>query len=104
LFASGSDQIRPESAPTLKDIGAMLAGHPELKLSIEGHTDNVGVPADNLKLSEARAAAVAAALVRDYGIDAARLRSKGLGSSKPSGLNTTAEGRQNNRRVELVKI
>ncbi len=104
LFASGSDQIKPESAPTLKDIGAMLAAHPELKLAVEGHTDNVGVPADNLKLSEARAAAVAAALVKDYGVDAARLRSKGLGSSKPAGLNTTAEGRQNNRRVELVKI
>ena len=104
LFASGSDRIKPESAPTLKDIGAMLTAHPELKLSVEGHTDNVGVPADNLKLSEARAAAVKAALVKDYGIDAARLQSKGLGSTKPAGLNTTPEGRQNNRRVELVKI
>ncbi len=104
LFDSGSDRIKPESAPTLKDIGAMLAAHPELKLSIEGHTDNVGSPADNLKLSEARAAAVKAALVKDYGIDPARLQSKGFGSTKPAGVNTTAEGRQNNRRVELVKI
>ncbi|MEO8448563.1 MAG: OmpA family protein [Gemmatimonadota bacterium] len=104
LFDSGSDRIKPESAPTLKDIGTMLASHPELKLSVEGHTDNVGIPADNLKLSESRAAAVKAALVKDYGIEVARLQSKGLGSTKPLAVNTTAEARQNNRRVELVKI
>jgi OOP family OmpA-OmpF porin len=104
LFDTGSDRIKPESAPTLKEIAAMLQAHPELKLSVEGHTDNVGKPAENLALSEARAAAVTAALVRDYGADAGRLQAKGLGSSKPAGVNTTAEGRQNNRRVELVKI
>lgn len=104
LFDTGSDRIKPESGPTLKEIGAMLTAHPDLKLSVEGHTDNVGNAAANLKLSEARAAAVTAALIKDHGIDAARLQSKGLGSTKPAGLNTTAEGRQNNRRVELVKI
>ena len=104
LFDTGSDRIKPESAPTLKEIAAMLQAHPELKLSVEGHTDNVGKPAENLTLSEARARAVTAALVSDYRADAGRLQAKGLGSSKPAGLNTTAEGRQNNRRVELVKI
>jgi OOP family OmpA-OmpF porin len=104
LFDTGSDRIKPESAPTLRDIGAMLVAHPELKLSVEGHTDNVGDAAANLKLSEARAAAVKAALVKDYGADAARLTSKGLGSTKPVSPNTTAEGRQNNRRVELLKV
>ncbi len=104
LFASGSDRIKPESAPTMKEIGSMLVSHPELKLTVEGHTDNVGAAADNLKLSEARAAAVVAALVKDHGVEAARLTAKGLGSSKPAVPNTTAEGRQNNRRVELVKI
>ena len=104
LFDTGSDRIKPESTPTLKDIGAMLVAHPELKLSVEGHTDNVGDAAANLKLSEARAAAVKAALVKDYGVDAARLTSKGFGSTKPLSPNTTAEGRQTNRRVELVKV
>jgi OOP family OmpA-OmpF porin len=104
LFDSGSDRIKPESAPTLKEIAAMLAGHPELKLSVEGHTDNVGIAATNLTLSEARAAAVRGALVKDYGIEEARLTAKGLGSSKPASPNSTAEGRQNNRRVELVKV
>jgi OOP family OmpA-OmpF porin len=104
LFDSGSDRIKPESAPTLKEIAAMLTGHPELKLSVEGHTDNVGIAAANLTLSEARAAAVMGALVKDYGIEGARLTAKGLGSSKPASPNSTAEGRQNNRRVELVKV
>ena len=104
LFDTGSDRIKLESTPTLKDIGAMLAAHPELKLSVEGHTDNVGDAAANLKLSEARAAAVKAALVKDYGVDAARLTSKGFGSTKPISPNTTAEGRQGNRRVDLVKV
>lgn len=104
LFDSGSDRIKPESAPTLKEIGAMLAAHPELKLSVEGHTDDVGNAAANLKLSEARATAVTAALVKDHKIEAARLQAKGMGSTKPAVPNTTAEGRQTNRRVVLVKI
>ena len=104
LFDTGSDRIKPESAPTLKEIGTMLQAHAELKLSVDGHTDNVGSAADNLKLSEARAAAVKAALVADYGIAAARLASRGFGSATPVAPNTTPEGRQNNRRVELVKI
>ena len=104
LFDTGSDRIKPESAPTLKEIGAMLKEHPELKLSVEGHTDNVGNDAANLALSQARAKAVTATLVKDQGVDAARLSATGLGSSKPVAPNTTAEGRQTNRRVELVKI
>lgn len=103
LFDVGSDRIRPESTPTLVEIAGMLSEHPELKLMIEGHTDNVGAVAANQALSEKRAAAVKAYLVATNGIDAARLTSKGFGASKPASPNTTAEGRQNNRRVELVK-
>jgi OOP family OmpA-OmpF porin len=104
LFDSGSDRVKPESGPTLKEIGAMLKEHPDLKLAVEGHTDNVGDAAANLKLSEARASAVTAALVKEQGIDPARLSAKGLGSTRPVAPNATAEGRQTNRRVELVKI
>jgi outer membrane protein OmpA-like peptidoglycan-associated protein len=102
-FDTGSDRIRPESTPTLKEIGAMLKDHPELKLTIEGHTDNVGSAASNQALSEKRAAAVRQFLIDSYQVDAARLQAKGLGQSKPAGSNDTPEGRQNNRRVELVK-
>ena len=102
-FDTGSDRIRPESSPTLKEIGAMLKEHPELKLTIEGHTDNVGAAATNQALSEKRAAAVRQALVDAYQVDGARLEAKGLGQSKPAASNDTPEGRQGNRRVELVR-
>lgn len=102
LFDVSSDVIRPESTPTLKEIVTMLQEHDDLSLTIEGHTDGVGSASANLALSEKRAAAV-----RDYlvskGIDGSRLDAKGLGSTKPIASNSTAEGRQQNRRVELVK-
>lgn len=103
FFNTGSDVIRPESSPTLKEIAAMLTEHADLSLVIEGHTDNVGGAAGNLALSEKRAAAVKAALVSSYGVDASRLSTKGMGDTKPAAKNDTAEGRQQNRRVELVK-
>jgi outer membrane protein OmpA-like peptidoglycan-associated protein len=103
-FDTGSDQIRPESAPTLKEIAGMLADHADLKLTIEGHTDNVGSATSNQSLSEKRAAAVRQQLIDQYSIDGSRLTAKGLGATKPVGSNETPEGRQNNRRVELVKM
>ncbi len=104
LFDTGSDRLRPESTPTLKQIAAMLEQHSDLRLRIEGHTDNVGAKDANRTLSDKRAAAVKASLVADYHINAGRLDSKGVGDTKPAGSNATAEGRSNNRRVELVKI
>ena len=103
-FDSGSDRIRPESAPTLKEIGALVNDHTDLRLGIEGHTDNVGVAAANLDLSKRRAEAVKAYLVGTLHVDATRLEATGLGSAKPAQPNSTAEGRQTNRRVELVKL
>ena len=102
-FDTGSDRVRPESTPTLKEIGTMLKDHPDLKLTIEGHTDNVGAAASNQALSEKRAAAVRQALIDTYQVDGARLQAKGLGQTKPAASNDTPEGRQSNRRVELVK-
>lgn len=81
----------------------MLQEHADLKLTIEGHTDNVGNAQSNRELSEKRAAAVKAFLAATYGIDAARMTATGLGDQKPIAPNTTPEGRQQNRRVELVK-
>ncbi|HTU64964.1 MAG TPA: OmpA family protein [Steroidobacteraceae bacterium] len=104
LFDTGSDRIRPESTPTLKEMGAMLKEHPDLKLVIEGHTDDVGAAANNQSLSEKRAAAVREYLVATYGVEKDRLQAKGFGASKPSAGNDTPEGRQQNRRVELVRI
>jgi outer membrane protein OmpA-like peptidoglycan-associated protein len=102
-FATSSDALLGESTPTLKEIAAMLKAHPQLALTIEGHTDSAGSAAANQRLSEQRAAAVKAALVSSYGVDAARLTTQGFGASKPVMPNSTDEGRAANRRVELVK-
>jgi OmpA-OmpF porin, OOP family len=104
LFDTGSDRVRPESGATLKEIAEMMKGHPDLRIKIEGHTDNVGKKDANLTLSERRAAAVKATLEKDFQIDAGRMESQGFGDTKPAAKNDTPEGRQNNRRVELVKL
>jgi hypothetical protein len=103
LFATGKAVLQPESRPVLKEIAATMKQHGDLKILIEGHTDNVGSPASNLTLSDARAAAVKTVLVSEYGIDGGRITTKGLGDTKPSVPNTTAAGRAQNRRVEIVK-
>jgi len=103
LFDTGKSDIKPESTPTLKEIAATLKQHPELKIEVQGHTDNVGKPDANLKLSQARADAVKQALTTEYGVNAGQLTAKGYGDTKPATDNKTAEGRANNRRVELVK-
>ena len=104
LFDVDSDVIQPESAPTLEEIGTTLQEHPDLRISIEGHTDSDGDEASNLDLSERRAEAVRARLIQEYGIDASRLESAGYGESRPVAPNDTPEGKQQNRRVELVRI
>ena len=104
LFATGSDRIRPESTPTLQEIGRMLEEHPDLRLRVEGHTDADGEEEYNLDLSERRAAAVKTFLVESYDIDEARLVTAGLGESEPVADNETAEGKQKNRRVELIRL
>lgn len=103
LFDVGSDRIRPESTPTLSEIAKMLDEHRDLKLAIEGHTDDAGDAAANKTLSEERAAAVKAYLVARHHVEPSRLAAQGFGESKPAAPNSTAEGRQQNRRVELVK-
>jgi OmpA-OmpF porin, OOP family len=103
LFDTGKSQIKPESTPTLKQIAVALKEHPDLKVEIQGHTDNVGTADANLKLSQARAEAVKAALTKEYGVGEGQLTAKGYGDTKPAGDNKSAEGRANNRRVELVK-
>jgi OOP family OmpA-OmpF porin len=104
LFDSGSARIKAESYKTLADIGQLLADNPTLRLSIEGHTDSDGAEDYNLKLSQDRAASVKTYLTETYKIDATRLETKGWGEGKPMDKNDTAEGKANNRRVELVKI
>lgn len=101
-FDTASDAIKPESKPTLDQIAALLKTNSAWRMTIEGHTDNVGGADYNQKLSEKRAAAVKDYLVK-AGIDVTRLSSSGYGMSKPVATNQSAFGRAQNRRVELVK-
>lgn len=95
--------IKPESMGTINYVVKMMTEHPELKFSVEGHTDSDGDTAANQKLSEARAKSVLDAMVK-AGISANRLSSKGHGESKPLSGNDTPEGKAQNRRVEFVKF
>jgi len=102
-FSFNSDKIREESEPVLKEIAGILTAHPEWKLNVDGHTDNIGGAAFNLDLSNRRAAAVKRALAERYHIQPARLTTAGYGFSRPKATNDTLEGRALNRRVELVR-
>lgn len=103
---SNNQSMLPEDDVTktaIKDILLLLNTHTELKLRIEGHTDNVGSPESNLALSDKRAQSVRAELIKQ-GIPPQRLTAVGKGSEKPIADNATDEGKEKNRRVELVKV
>ncbi|MCX6267051.1 MAG: OmpA family protein [Bacteroidetes bacterium] len=101
-FETGKSDIKPESQPIIDQLAAMLKQNPTLKVSIEGHTDNVGGDIANQQLSESRAKSVMNALI-SQDIDVSRFKSKGWGQSKPIADNNTEEGRAKNRRVEILK-
>ena len=100
-FDQGSDVIKPESGPTLQQIAQLLSDHPNLKIIIEGHTDNQGDAEENQKLSEVRAAAVKQKVVDAFGADGSRIETVGFGSSKPAVPNKSATSMAQNRRVTL---
>jgi len=102
-FETAKATILPDSESVLAEVAKMLQQNPDVKVSVEGHTDNVGSAAANQTLSEKRAQAVVAWL-SSHGIEGSRLQAKGWGASKPVEDNATEEGRAKNRRVELVRI
>lgn len=101
-FDTGKATIQSDSESLLNEIAKMLQQNPDVKLNIEGHTDNVGSAAANQTLSEKRAQAVVAWLTA-HGVAATRIKAKGWGQTKPVADNGSEDGRAKNRRVELVK-
>ncbi|SHF65324.1 OmpA family protein [Mariniphaga anaerophila] len=95
--------LKPESMGPISEIFSLMQKQPDLKFSVEGHTDSDGDDARNQTLSEQRAKTVMEQLIT-MGIAPDRLSSKGWGESKPIGGNDTPEGKANNRRVEFVKL
>jgi outer membrane protein OmpA-like peptidoglycan-associated protein len=102
FFKTGSAELTPESLPTLDKLAEQLTTFPEVKLEVQGHTDNLGPASKNKKLSGKRAEAVVAYLVTK-GIAKDRLKAFGYGPEKPVGDNKTEDGRAQNRRVELLR-
>lgn len=103
LFDTDSAAIKAESAPAIQEIATLLQQDAGLKLFVVGHTDSQGGYDYNLDLSRRRAEAVMANLVGQHGIAGDRLRAAGVGFLAPVATNETAEGRELNRRVELVR-
>jgi OmpA-OmpF porin, OOP family len=101
-FETGKSDIKPESQAIIDQIFEMLKSNPALRISIEGHTDNVGAPTTNKTLSENRASSVMNTLITK-GTDKSRLSSKGFGQDIPISDNRTEDGKAKNRRVEIVK-
>jgi outer membrane protein OmpA-like peptidoglycan-associated protein len=101
LFDTGKYSLRPQAREKLAKVSGIVSGHPGLRLDVEGHTDSVGGDDYNQQLSEHRAAAV-----RDYltqqGMPGSSVTAKGFGKTQPVASNDTAQGKQQNRRVELV--
>ncbi|MBC7935159.1 MAG: OmpA family protein [Rhizobacter sp.] len=102
LFDVNKWNIKPESMGVLNQIVAMMNQYPELRFSIEGHTDNDGEENFNKTLSEKRAAEVKNLLVK-LGITSQRLNAKGWGENNPVDNNTSQEGKAMNRRAEFIK-
>jgi len=107
LFGSGEDQLKPGGTDALKRVGAILKDYPEYKVEVDGHTDNRPIRSSlkkrfptNKELSEARAANGITALA-EGGVSAGTITSAGYADTRPVAPNTTDEGRQKNRRVEV---
>lgn len=101
LFDTGKFTLRPVAREKLAKVAGIVAGHPGLRLDVEGHTDSVGGDLYNQQLSEQRGEAVRGYLT-GQGMPAGSVTAKGFGKTQPVASNDTASGRQQNRRVELV--
>ncbi|MBS1302117.1 OmpA family protein [Loktanella sp. SALINAS62] len=101
-FQTGAVALMPDAVPSLRALSNFLADHPELAVSIVGHTDSEGPLDGNIAISRSRAAAVMERLVADYGVPRSQLRAAGMGYLAPIASNLTDDGRAANRRVEAI--
>lgn len=101
-FDTGKSYVRPRYYKEVKKVADFMKKYPDTKMEIQGHTDNVGKPANNKRLSQARANAVRNLLIKKYKVNAKRLTAVGYGPDKPVASNATKEGKAQNRRVQAV--
>ena len=103
-FDVNKDVVKSESYGTLKEISKVLTDNPDVKIKIVGHTDSDGDDKSNLDLSKRRAVSVKNVLVKDFGIDAARIETDGKGENEPIAKNDSGVNKALNRRVEFIKL
>ncbi len=101
LFKTNSADLQPEAKANIQKLGTILKKYADTNILIEGHTDDTGTDAYNQTLSERRAESVAQ-YTQNQGVDRGRFSVRGYGESQPVASNTTVEGRQQNRRVEIA--
>jgi len=101
LFDTGRYTLKPGAREKLAKVAGIIEAHPGLKIAVEGHTDSVGSDEYNMKLSKERAEAVRSYLV-SQGVEGDKISAEGFGKTRPVASNSTAAGRQANRRVEMV--
>lgn len=103
-FATGASELSGGPHDALAALAQFMAANPDARIALVGHTDAVGGLAGNITLSRQRAASVRAALLRDHGVAAGRVDAEGMGYLAPIAPNHTAEGREANRRVEVILL
>lgn len=104
LFNTGSATIKSGSEAILKEVSEAMQSIPSMHIMIVGHTDADGSKDSNLKLSQERAKSVRTVLVNNYGINIGRIQTDGKGDANPVSDNNTSSGKEQNRRVEFIKI
>ncbi len=105
LFKSGSADVGPEGKQALQSLAAVLINSPDIDIDVEGHTDTVPITGkfqDNWALSVARATAIVRVLTKDYGVNPQDIIASGRGEFHPVATNNTPDGRQLNRRTEII--
>lgn len=103
LFDSGSNKLKPEAKRNIEELARVLNKYDDTNIIVAGHTDSAGSEEYNQELSEKRADAVADYAAR-FGVDSRRFSVTGYGESKPVAVNTTEEGKRQNRRVEIAIV
>jgi OOP family OmpA-OmpF porin len=102
-FDTNSANVRPQYREELRKVANFIKTHPGVTATVEGHTSNVtGSPAQAMQLSQRRAESVVDALVNQFGVDRTRLFAQGFGDNRRFAYNTSAEGQQENRRVNII--
>ncbi|MFC4668784.1 OmpA family protein [Seohaeicola nanhaiensis] len=104
VFDTGADALDPGTYDSLRRLSEFLAAHPDMMVAVVGHTDSIGALDQNISLSKRRAESVRDRLIKTWGVAPERIQAEGMGYLAPIASNLTPEGREENRRVEVILL